>query len=70
MSSLKVYSAADAARVMKAPRPLIDGACYTGALVAVDQTPNGKKRTYRILESDLIDWHHRGRPAIPEAGAA
>ena len=60
--SLKVYTAAEAATTMKAPRHIIDGACATQALVNVDQTPNSSKRSYRILEADLIDWHRRGRP--------
>ena len=73
-ASLVVYTAAEAAVVMQTARWKIDGACATGALAAVDETPPtdkmpNRRRSWRILESDLIAWHRSGRPLTPEARA-
>ena len=63
--SLRFYTPAEAAEVAQTSRERIDGACATGALVAVDDRPNSQRRRWRIEESDLLDWHRRGRPATP-----
>lgn len=65
VGDIRVYTAAEAARVMNAPRPQIDAACSSGALFAVDQTPTSTKRTWRILDDDLVIWHRAGRPLVP-----
>lgn len=64
MSGFVVYTAAEAAEVAKTPRQRIDAACKSGALVAIDERPESSRRSWRIAESDLADWHRRGRPLI------
>lgn len=64
--SLRIYTAAEAAEAMKTARPKIDAACASGALVAVDETPKSTRRSWRILEDDLAQWHRSGRPTTKE----
>lgn len=68
-AALTVYTAGEAAVVMKAQRLTIDAACASGALFAVDITPDSSRRSWRIDEGALLDWHRRGRPILP-GGAA
>jgi hypothetical protein len=63
------YTAAEAAEIAKTARPVIDAACASGALFAVDRKPASTRRSWVIAESDLEDWHRRGRPAVPEVAA-
>lgn len=65
VDSIRVYTAAEATAAMNTSRQKIDAACLSGALVAVDETPDSTRRSWRVLEADLIDWHHRGRPLVP-----
>lgn len=77
MSAFTIYTAAEAAVAAKTSRQTIDIACHNGALRAVDEAAErnrlaGKessRKAWRILEADLIDWHHRGRPLTPERAA-
>jgi hypothetical protein len=64
---ITIYTAAEAADAMQAKRHEIDTACKSGALFAVDRTPESSRRSWRILEDDLRDWHRRGRPLVPSA---
>jgi hypothetical protein len=68
-STLAVLTAAEAAVAMRCPRIKIDVACTSGALLAVDDTPDSTRRSWRILEADLIAWHRAGRPAVPDSPA-
>lgn len=60
-----VYTAGEAAEAAKTSRATIDAACASGALFAVDEKPGSTRRSWRIAESDLADWHRRGRPSVP-----
>lgn len=61
---ITMYTPTEAAIAMKTPREVIDIACESGALEAVDDSldPRSTKRRWRISEDALLDWHRRGRP--------
>ena len=65
MTSVVVYTAAEASRVAQCQRPLVDGAAASGALKAADLTPDSTKRSWRIRAADLDDWISRGYPRVP-----
>lgn len=70
MSELEILTAAEAAVRMKVARPIVDAACLSGALFAVDQTPQSTRRSWRIDTGALLDWHRAGRPINPKSTAA
>lgn len=65
MRTIEILTAAEAATAAKVSRPKIDGACASGALKAADATPDSKRRSWRIIDDDLLDWVRRGMPATP-----
>lgn len=65
MTAVVVFTAAEASRVARCQRPIVDGAAATGALKAADLTPDSKKRSWRIRAADLDDWIARGYPRTP-----
>jgi hypothetical protein len=69
-SSLTAYTAAEAAIAIREKRLTIDAACLSGALFAVDRTPDSSRRSWVILEADLVAWHHAGRPINPPKSTA
>lgn len=63
---ITILKPAQAASALQIDRARIDGACASGALEAVDLTPESQKRSWRIEEAALLDWYRRGCPAKPE----
>ena len=63
MSTVTVYTAAQATDVAQVTRQKIDAACATGALKAADAKPDSRRRSWRILDHNLADWIERGMPA-------
>ena len=64
-ATLTVYTAAEAAIVMRTQRVKIDAACQSGALRAVDQTPDSSRRSWRIRQDRLVEWDDAGQPVTP-----
>lgn len=67
---MRILTAAQAATEVQTRRPLIDAACMSGALRAADVTPSSTRRSWRIVEEDLIDWVRNGCPINPKSTAA
>lgn len=65
-----ILTAAQAATQVQTRRPLIDAACMSGALRAADLTPDSTRRSWRIVEDDLIQWVRDGCPVLPKSKAA
>lgn len=65
-----ILTAAQAAAQVQTRRPIIDAACLSGALRAADLTPDSTRRSWRIVEDDLIAWVRDGCPVIPRSTAA
>lgn len=63
--SFVIYTAGEAAEVMKTSRQSIDAACASGALFAVDEKPDSSRRSWRIDSDALLEWHRKGRPSVP-----
>lgn len=64
--TVTVYKAGEAAEAVKCSRTLIDAACQSGALPAADLTPNSSRRSWRVVEEDLIQWVRDGCPVLPK----
>lgn len=64
-----IYRPAVAAVLVDQDRAKVDGACRTGALRAIDATPDSRRRHWKIRGQHLLDWFEAGMPAAPTDAA-
>ena len=58
------FTAREAAEAVKVARPVVDAACFSGALKATDLKPDSPRRSWRIVDVDLVEWVRAGCPTV------